>query len=407
MHTRPHSTAAISCAITCCLIGGFTTRPAVAQPAFRAFWADAFHAGYKGTAQIDTMISMAVAGNYNAVIPEVLAYHDNVGSGHGAYWNSSIVPKAHDIVGDFDPLEYMVTQAHANGLEVHPWLVAFRVSTSWPPAGNAILTAHPEWLMVPRGDIGGGPAPVDGKYTLDPGSPDAQEYLMSIVRELVTNYEVDGIHWDYIRYTTTNAGYPADESYTRSGLARFAEITGYSGVPDTDYGPWSDFRRRGVTEVVRRAQAEMATITSNPRQPLRHTASLITWGDAPSNFESTSAWARFQNWREWLDVGYLGSIPKEPAIAKATRTDMPLLLHEPDSPASQCLIGIADRLHRRLDSESKKGAGFSAFFQKQMGEPAAAPIRPKADGKDTEAKDELRALATASRYARILGPGNF
>jgi hypothetical protein len=32
---------------------------------------------------------------------------------------------------------------------------------------------------------------------------------------------------------------------------------------------------------------------------------LITWGDAPSNFESTSAWARFQNWREWMDEGYL------------------------------------------------------------------------------------------------------
>ncbi|UCG17094.1 MAG: hypothetical protein JSV19_03495, partial [Phycisphaerales bacterium] len=85
----------------------------IAPPEFRAFWADAFHAGYKSTDQIDTMISMAVAGNYNAVIPEVLAYQDNVGSGHGAYWNSSIIPKAADIVGDIDPLAYLVEQAHA------------------------------------------------------------------------------------------------------------------------------------------------------------------------------------------------------------------------------------------------------------------------------------------------------
>ncbi len=274
---------------------------------FRAFWADAFHVGFKSEGEIDDMIARALIGNYNAIVPEVLAYQDysDTNSGHGAYWDSDIVPMAHDIPEDFDPLAYMVEQAHANGIEVHPWLVSFRVSTSWPPAGNDILTEHPEWLMVPRDDMGGGAAPVTGKYTLDPGSPDVQEYLMSIVRELVTYYDVDGIHWDYIRYTTTDAGYPADESYPRSGLARFREITSYSGTPDTDYEPWNDFRRREVTEVVRRAQVETATISSNPCQPLRHTAALITWSNAPSDFEDSSAWGVFQNWREWMELGYL------------------------------------------------------------------------------------------------------
>ncbi|UCG17745.1 MAG: hypothetical protein JSV19_06885, partial [Phycisphaerales bacterium] len=113
MHSKHQRTRAIVCAIAGCLIGGFVTPSAVAQATFRAFWADAFHEGYKSTTQIDTLISMAVAGNYNAVIPEVLAYQDNVGSGHGAYWNSSIIPKAADIVGDIDPLAYLVEQAHA------------------------------------------------------------------------------------------------------------------------------------------------------------------------------------------------------------------------------------------------------------------------------------------------------
>jgi uncharacterized lipoprotein YddW (UPF0748 family) len=277
------------------------------DPEFRAFWADAFHIGFKSQSQINDMIARAVAGNYNAIVPEVLAYQDYSDSygGHGAFWNSSIVPKAHDIQGSFDPLAYMVQQAHASGLEVHCWLVAFRVCTSWPPAGNSIVAAHPEWIMVMRGDMGGGPATVDGKYTLDPGSPDVQEYLLSIVRELVTNYEIDGIHWDYIRYTNSGAGYPAYTWYDNSGLERFRRITGYSGTPPSDYEPWCDFRRREITELVRRAQVEMATITSNPRQPLRHSAALITWGDAPSNFEHTSAWARFQNWRLWMQEGYL------------------------------------------------------------------------------------------------------
>lgn len=274
-------------------------------PSFRGFWADAFHPGYKSIAQVDQMIALAIAGNYNAIIPEVLAFHDNVGNGHGAYWDSDIIPRASDISGPFDPLAYMVQQAHAAGLEVHCWLVAFRVSSSWPPSGNPTMTAHPEWIMVPSGSLGGGPATVDGYYTLDPGSPDVQAYLASIVSELVNNYDIDGIHWDYIRYTNTNAGYPADASYNNSGLKRFQRLTGRADVPpSTGDAQWNDFRRRSITEIMRSAMTDTAT-ADNPRQPLRHTAALITWGNAPASFTSSSAYNIFQDWRMWMEFGYL------------------------------------------------------------------------------------------------------
>ncbi|HNO77215.1 MAG TPA: family 10 glycosylhydrolase [Phycisphaerae bacterium] len=284
--------------VTAVFVPGDTT------PSFRGFWIDAFGFGFKNAAQIDEMVAMAVAGGYNAIVPEVLAYQDNIGSGHGAYWNSTIIPKATDISSSFDPLAYMVDRAQANGLEVHCWLVSFRVSESWPPSGNSIMSAHPEWLMVPQAGIDGGPATVDGKFTLDPGSAGAQEYLMSIVRELVTNYDIDGIHWDYIRYTTTNAGYPADMNYDKSTLARFHDITGRSDIPSTGDSQWNEFRRRTITEFARRAMTEVATL-DNPNQPLRHTAALITWGDAPANFSSSSAYGIFQNWRHWMEMGYL------------------------------------------------------------------------------------------------------
>ena len=274
-------------------------------PEFRAFWADVFHYGLQDATQIDEMISMAVAGNYNAIIPEVLAYHDDVSGSHGAYWESDIVARSPFVTGGFDPLAYMVQQAHANGLEIHPWMVAYRTCSAWPPSGNDTLAAHPEWLMVPSGSIGT-IAPVGSVYTLDPGAAGAQEYLISIVKELVTNYEIDGIHWDYIRYTQTDAGYPADLSYPKSGLARFQEIYNRADVPSTGDSQWNDFRRRTITELIRRCQVEVQAIASNPRQPLRHSASLIAWGDAPANFEDARAYYEvFQNWREWMERGYL------------------------------------------------------------------------------------------------------
>ncbi|MCA9254070.1 MAG: family 10 glycosylhydrolase, partial [Phycisphaerales bacterium] len=274
------------------------------QPRFRAFWADAFNVGFKNASQVDEMVARAVSGNYNAILAEVLAYHDNASNAHGAYWDSSIVPKAPDISAGFDPLAYMITKAHQAGIEVHAWILPYRVSTSWPPSGNTLLQSHPEWFSVMRGDIGGGPQPVSGLYQLDPGSPEVQEYLMSIVRELANDYEVDGVHWDYIRYTQPDAGYPAHTWYDNSGLERYRRISGASGTPLSSDAAWSDFRRREVTELVRRANIEVAT-ADNPNQPLRHTAALITWGDAPTSFSATSAWARFQNWEHWLDKGYL------------------------------------------------------------------------------------------------------
>jgi len=272
-------------------------------PEFRGFWADAFHQGYKSTSEIDTMIGWALAGNYNAIVPEVLAFQDQTGSGHGAYWNSSIVPKATDISGGIDPLAYLVQQAHAAGLEVHCWLVAFRVSAVWPPSGNALVAAHPEWLMVPQASIGT-VAKVGSYYTFDAGSPGVQDYLMSIVRELCENYEIDGVHWDYIRYTQTDAGYPADTNYAGSSLRRFQNITGYVGVPGPNEPSWNDFRRRTITEFVRRAMFEVPTCV-NPRQPLRHTAALVTWYPANTDFHETNPYKVFCDWEFWQDMGYL------------------------------------------------------------------------------------------------------
>jgi uncharacterized lipoprotein YddW (UPF0748 family) len=277
-----------------------------AQDKFRGFWADAFHEGFKSTSQINNLISRAVQGNYNAVVIEVLAYQHDTGGGSGAYWNSSIIPKANDISGGIDPLAEVITRAHANGLEVHAWIVPFRVSYSWPPAGNSYMAARPHWLMVTSSDSGGGPAPVSERYVLDPGSPEVQDYITSIVVELVTNYAIDGINLDYIRYTDSAAGYPADASYEGSSLARFKDLTGYVGTPPP-YGDsqWNDFRRQTISEVVRRLNAEIASIDTNPRQPVALSADLICFGDAPSNFESSDAYVLHQNWKYWFEQGYL------------------------------------------------------------------------------------------------------
>ena len=278
---------------------------AAGQTQFRAVWADAFSVGFKSESQIQDMVARAGAGNYNALIVEVLAFHDRTGSGHGAYWDSSIVPRATDVSGGIDPLQRVIDVAHAAGLEVHAWLVPYRVCSSWPPSGNSYLAAHPEHLMVPQADMGGGPATVGGYFTLDPGSTEAQQYLVSIVQEIVGAYAIDGVNLDYIRYVQTDAGYPADAGYARSSLQRFRDLTGYVGTPaPTGVTSWNNFRRQTITELVRRLRAEIASIP-NASQPLRFSADLICFGNAPTSFSSSDAYLLHQNWKLWMESGYL------------------------------------------------------------------------------------------------------
>ncbi|HOX56130.1 MAG TPA: family 10 glycosylhydrolase [Verrucomicrobiota bacterium] len=291
---------------------------------FRAAWVDIFHAGMSSRSEVDTLVSTLASGNYNAVIVQVLGYMDMNGSAsHGAHWQSNILPWSPRVKADFDPLAYLCTQAHAAGIEVHAWIggsggAMYRVSLPppngvFPPAGNATLAAHPEWFIAPRANSEEGtPLPVDGYYCLDMGSPDVQEYLVSIVRELVTNYPIDGINWDDeingAGYTA-GFGYPA-LSHARSGLARFRLNTGYVGTPSNTNTNWANYRRRFKNELMARVQAEIQSIKSNPRQPLRHTSAALAYSPVPGScdFTTSTPYLYFCDWAGMLHNGWVDAV---------------------------------------------------------------------------------------------------
>ncbi|MBN1489443.1 MAG: family 10 glycosylhydrolase [Phycisphaerae bacterium] len=301
MQNRP---GIIACVATAAMLL-HAPRQAFAQAAaFRGVWVSS-RDSFRTAGEVNATIARVVQGNYNAILPHVWSLQD---APNGVYWHSNILPRSTWASEDFDPLAYLVEQAHAHGIEVHPWIAPYRSCREWPPVGNGILTLHPEWIMTSRAEMGNGPSKLDGNYYyLDPGSSDVQEYLISIVRELVTNYAIDGIHWDIIRYTEVDAGYPSNLAYAQSGLARFQRIENYPGVPPPQLEPrWDQFRRREISELVRRSYAEIAAVTSNPRQPLRHTAALAAWGLPREDFTESSAYKSvFQDWRGWMAQGWL------------------------------------------------------------------------------------------------------
>ncbi|PWU19208.1 MAG: hypothetical protein C5B50_07095 [Verrucomicrobia bacterium] len=288
---------------------------------FRAAWADVFHVGMGSTTEVNNLVSTLVSGKYNAVIVQVVGYMDSNGTGsHGAQYKSSILPWSTRVNASFDPLSYLCTQAHANGIQVHAWLggsglAMYRVSTVWPPGGNSTLANNPQWFMVPQTNSEGGAvaAYADG-YGLDMGSPDAQEYIVSIVKELVTNYQIDGINWDEeingSEYTS-GMGFPAysQAAYPRSGLARYRIMTNTSTnvTPSATDATYGNYRRRYKNELIARCKAEIQAIKSNPRQPLRYTAAVMAYSPVPSScdFTPSSAYIYYSDWATMLQQGWL------------------------------------------------------------------------------------------------------
>lgn len=264
---------------------------------YRGFWADAFHHGYKSPAEIDQMVEDVVQSNANAIFMEVR----HRGS---SFYLRSLEPPVNwdrDYSPSFDALEYLITRAHARGLEVHAW---FPVTPLWAGAARPSVPEHAYNLHGPtaEGDelwmTVSSAGTVSG--SIDLGHPAAFRYLAEVILHVAEQYDIDGIHLDYIRYPET-----ADYGYNPTAQERFRRLFNRTGSARSSDPAWSDFRRAQVTQLVR--QVYLRAVAIKPR--LKVSAALITWGDAPRNdqeFMSKDAYRRvFQDWRSWLEEGIL------------------------------------------------------------------------------------------------------
>lgn len=119
---------------------------------------------------------------FDAVLPEIY-------TGRNAYFESKSLPVKAELLGRIIPI------ARSFDLEIHPWMWCM------PCLLEDIQKKHPDWYMVNR--LGEScldkPAYVDYYKFLCPSKDEVREFLQNIILEL-SQYDVDGIHLDYIRY---------------------------------------------------------------------------------------------------------------------------------------------------------------------------------------------------------------
>lgn len=271
--------------------------PASAQTnEFRGLWADAWRSDLWTSQGISQVIADLRAGNFNALIPQVRRRGD-------ALYSSNYEPKCQDVIAGFDPLADMLAKAHdttrGQRIEVHPWLVTYHIwndTNKLPPQPNHPLNLHRDWLMK---DVSGNTL-IDGAYTFDPGHPAVQQHTFNVAMDIVTRYDIDGLNFDYIRYSGT------DEGYNDVTVARFQRLCRRAGKPSPEDPVWKQFRRDQITALLRKVYLNTMAI----KPWVKISCDTITWAPAPTSdaawYSSSAAWTSvLQDWRGWMQEGIM------------------------------------------------------------------------------------------------------
>jgi len=113
----------------------------------------------------------------------------------------------------YDPLQFMIEETHKRGMEFHAWLnpyrAVFNINKS-SIASNHLTKTHPEWFFTYG----------DKKY-FNPGLKEVRQHVAAIVKDLITRYDLDGIHLDdyFYPYRIGTREFPDEKTYHKSGTS--------------------------------------------------------------------------------------------------------------------------------------------------------------------------------------------
>lgn len=185
---------------------------------FRGAWMHTVHQGQyarQSTEQnmqyLRNQLDSLQAAGVNAIVWQVRPSADALYESNFEPWSRFLSGKAGVAPSPaWDPLQFMIEECHKRGMELHAWLNPYRVTTSPGEVlpNNHIYYKHPERFVV-----------YDKKVYFDPGLPENREFIENVVEDIITRYDVDGIHMDdyFYPYPVAGKDFPDDKSYEKYG----------------------------------------------------------------------------------------------------------------------------------------------------------------------------------------------
>lgn len=148
--------------------------------------------------------------NMNAVFVQIKPVGD-------AFYPSKFSPWSEYLTGiqgqnpGYDPLKFMIEEAHKRNIEFHAWFNPYRLTMSGgidKLSNDNIGKQRPDWTIT-----------YGGKLYLNPGIPEVNDYIVKSIMEVVENYDIDGVHMDdyFYPYKVKGEIYNDEEQYNKYG----------------------------------------------------------------------------------------------------------------------------------------------------------------------------------------------
>lgn len=213
-----------------------------------------------------------------------------------AVYDSDIFPWSKFLTGtqgkapenDFDPLEFIIEEAHKRNIELHAWVNPYRVTVT--EADNSTLSPdnpaalHPELTVLYT----------DGKLYYNPGEPEVHKLIIDGIKEILDKYDVDGIHLD--DYFYPGKDFNDEETYAKYG---------------SQFSSKDEWRRDNINRLIK----ELGEVIHNKDTELDFGVSPFgIWANKSSNplGSNTSGWetyiSQFADSRLWVKEEYVDYI---------------------------------------------------------------------------------------------------
>lgn len=207
-----------------------------------------------------------------------------------AYYNSNFEPRSHTLAPGWDPLAVAIDQAHAHGINLHAWINTMPLWNGTTPPPTGTTPEHPYYHEDPDYrifDTNGNPQPLGSGYVIaNPILPEWHQHVDNVVNDIVTQYNVDGVHLDYTRWLGSSSW--SELPHDAQSHAMFTADTGLAAT-SSNANQYRDYIRRRITDLVTSVNATMDATDPNA------VLSAAVWRDPDVGNSQV-----LQNYRTWM-----------------------------------------------------------------------------------------------------------
>lgn len=187
-----------------------------------------------------------------------------------------------------DPLQEVITAAHAKGMKVYAWF-EFGFSCSYQESdGGVIIKQQPHWAAI---DSSGNLVSKNGFQWMNAFDPEVQDFVLSLLSEVVQHYDLDGIQGD-----DRLPALPSEAGYDSTTLSRFQRETGRKDRPAQYDEEWINWRAQLLNEFMAKIHRVIKDI--DPDCEISVSPSIYPW----------SKEQYLQDWPTWVQEGWVDMV---------------------------------------------------------------------------------------------------